>query len=88
MSIFAGICIGIVIGTFLGGVGMFLLIKETALDTALEREADETVKFTDSVCFIEIDTNKREIQRNNDPAPELDLEDRLEMPQEVNYGDF
>lgn len=88
MSIFAGICIGIVIGTFLGGVGMFLLIKETALDTALEREAEEMEKVTVYLDGEQIDAIKSELERGMRSAPSLELEDQLEMPQEVNYGDF
>ena len=87
MSIFAGICIGIVVGTFLGGVGVFLLIKETALDAVLERRAEEEDNFTFLIDGEKIGDIKSELKRDTPTlAPDIE-EDTLEMPQEVNYDD-
>ena len=44
MSIFMGFAIGILIGGFLGAVGMFLLIKETREDMLLERRINEDLE--------------------------------------------
>jgi hypothetical protein len=44
MSIFMGFAIGILIGSFLGAVGMFLLIKETREDMLSERIIDEDIE--------------------------------------------
>lgn len=80
--------VGIIIGAVLGAVGMFLLIKETALDAVLEREAEEAVKVTVSVGGEKIDAFSYGIQHcSTAPAPEIDKEE-LEMPQEVKYGNF
>ena len=44
MSIFMGFAIGILIGSFLGAVGMFLLIKETREDMLSERIINEDIE--------------------------------------------
>lgn len=83
-----GYGIAFLIGAVIGAIGMLLLIKETTLDAVLEREAKETVKVTVSVDDEEIDVFKSELERCMRSAPVLELEDQLEMPQEVKYGDF
>lgn len=44
MSVFMGFAIGILIGGFLGAVGMFLLIKETREDMLSERIINEEIE--------------------------------------------
>jgi hypothetical protein len=44
MSIFMGFAIGILIGVFLGAIGMFLLIKETREDMLSERIINEEIE--------------------------------------------
>lgn len=44
MSIFMGFAIGILIGSFLGAIGMFLLIKETREDMLSERIINEEIE--------------------------------------------
>ena len=88
MSTFMGFAIGILIGSFLGAMGMYLLVKETHLDSVIEREAEEAVKVTVSVGGEKKDEFSYGIQHcATAPAPEIDGEE-LEMPQEVKYGDF
>ena len=88
MSIFMGIAVGVMIGGFLGATGMYLFIKENALDAVLEREAQETEKVTVYLDGEQIGAFKSELERCMRSAPVLELEDQLEMPQEVKYGDF
>lgn len=78
MSIFMGFAIGILIGGFLGAVGMFLLIKETREDMLSERIINEEIE------------DPREAEKL--PMQEM-IEDpweaeKLPMPEEVKYGDF
>ena len=40
MSIFMGFAIGVLFGGFLGAVGMYLLIKETAMDRAMMKDEE------------------------------------------------
>ena len=88
MSIFMGIAVGVLIGGFLGATGMYLFIKESSLDAVLEREAQETGKVTVCLDDEQIDAFMSELKRCRLSAPVLELEDQLEMPQEVKYGDF
>lgn len=88
MITFMGIAVGVLIGAFLGATGMYLFIKENALDAVLEREAEETEKVTVYLDGEQIDAFKSELERCRLSAPVLELEDQLEMPQEVKYGDF
>lgn len=75
MSTFMGFAIGILIGGFLGAVGMFLLIKETREDMLSERMINEEIE------------DPREAEKL--PMPEDPWEaEELPMPQEVKYGDF
>jgi hypothetical protein len=88
MITFMGIAVGVLIGAFLGATGMYLFIKENALDTVLEREAEETGKVTVYLDGEQIDGIKSELKRHMTlSAPDIE-EDQLEMPQEVKYGDF
>ena len=83
-----GYGIAFLIGAVIGATGMLLLIKETHLDSVLEREAEDMVKVTVSVGGEKIDAFSYGIQHcATAPAPEIDWEE-LEMPQEVKYGDF
>lgn len=88
MVTFMGIAVGILIGGFLGATGMYLFIKENALDAVLEREAEETENVTVYLDGERIDAFKSELEQCIWSAPVLELEDQLEMPQEVKYGDF
>jgi len=73
MSAFMGFAIGTLFGGFLGAVGMYLFIKETALDLEIEREAMNE-------CNSSSQSRKRNLEVSESvKAPELDLEE-LEMP--------
>jgi len=73
MSAFIGFAIGTLFGGFLGAVGMYLFIKETALDLEIEREAQNEYNSS-------FQTHKRNLEVSERiKAPELDLEE-LEMP--------
>jgi hypothetical protein len=75
MSIFMGFAIGILIGGFLGAVGMFLLIKETREDMLSERIINEEIE------------DPREAEKL--PMPEDPWEaEELPMPEEVKHGDL
>jgi hypothetical protein len=88
MITFMGIAVGVLIGAFLGATGMYLFIKENALDAVLERRAKETGKVTVYLDGEQIDGIKSELKRDTHAsAPDIE-EDTLEMPQEVKYGDF
>ena len=88
MITFMGIAVGVLIGAFLGATGMYLFIKENALESVLERRAEETEKVTVYLDGEKIDAFKSELEQCMRSAPVLELEDQLEMPQEVKYGDF
>lgn len=88
MVTFMGIAVGVLIGAFLGATGMYLFIKENALDSVLERRAEEKDNFTFLIGGEKIDAFKSELEQCMRSAPVLELEDQLEMPQEVKYGDF
>lgn len=88
MITFMGIAVGILIGGFLGATGMYLFIKENALESVLERRAEEMDNFTIQIDKEHIGALKSELQRHMTlSAPDIE-EDTLEMPQEVKYGDF
>ena len=79
MSIFMGFCIGVLIGALLGAIAMYLFIKETAMDRAIEisemaKIIDKSDKPIKPFCKV-------------GKAPEIE-EDTLDMPQEVKYGEF
>ena len=79
MSIFMGLCIGALIGALLGAIAMYLFIKETSMDRAIEisemvKIIDESDKPMEPFCKV-------------GKAPEIE-EDMLDMPQEVKYGKF
>lgn len=88
MITFMGIAVGVLIGAFLGATGMYLFIKENALDSVLERRAAEMDNFTFLIGDEKIGDIKSELKQDT-PASAPDIEeDQLEMPQEVKYGDF
>ena len=88
MITFIGIAVGVLIGAFLGATGMYLFIKENALDAVLERRTEEMDNFTIQIDKEKIGALKSELQRHMAlSAPDIE-EDTLEMPQEVKYGDF
>lgn len=88
MITFMGIAVGVLIGAFLGATGMYLFIKENALESVLERRAAEMDNFTIQIDKEKIGALKSELQRHMTlSAPDIE-EDTLEMPQEVKYGDF
>ena len=88
MITFMGIAVGVLIGAFLGATGMYLFIKENALESVLERRAAEMDNLTILIDGEQIDVFMSELKRCKVSAPVLELEDQLEMPQEVKYGDF
>ena len=91
MVTFMGIAVGILIGGFLGATGMYLFIKDTHLDSVLEREAEEAVKVTFEVGGEKLDAFSHEIERSaTSPVPEVDWETPNidEIAKEVEYGDF
>lgn len=73
MSTFIGFAIGVLFGGFLGAVGMYLLIKETAMDRAIE--ISELTKVIDG---------KVKEEELEDPWEA----EELPMPEEVKYGKF
>lgn len=75
MVTFMGIAVGVLIGAFLGATGMYLFIKENALDTVLERRAEETGKVTVYLDDEQIDAFMSELKRCRLSAPVLELED-------------
>lgn len=84
MSIFMGFAIGVLFGGFLGAVGMYLLIKETAMDRAIEiQELTKIIKVSDKpqkpYCKVMIAGEEIE-----DPCEA----EELPMPEEVKYGKF
>lgn len=88
MITFMGIAVGVLIGAFLGATGMYLFIKENALESVLERRAAQMDNFTIQIDKEKIGVLKSELQRHMTlSAPDIE-EDTLEMPQEVKYGDF
>lgn len=88
MITFMGIAVGVLIGAFLGATGMYLFIKENALDSVLERRVEEKDNFTFLIDGEKIGGIRSELKRDT-PASAPDIEeDTLEMPQEVKYGDF
>ena len=74
MSAFMGFAIGMLIGAFLGAMGMFLLIKETALDAEIEREIQN--EYNSSFWQYGNDIEASDGVR----SPELEIDDELEMP--------
>ena len=82
MSVFMGFCIGVLIGGILGAMGMYFLIKETAMDRAIE--------ISELTKIIEIHDQP---QRPYCKVESTELEDPFEtedlpMPEEVKYGEF
>ena len=73
MSIFMGFAIGVLFGGFLGAVGMYLLIKETAMDRAIE--------ISELTNVIDRKVKEEELE---DPWEA----EELPMPEEVRYGEF
>ena len=73
MTAFIGIAIGVLMGSFLGATGMYLFIKENALDAVIEREAEQESNFI-------YKPSKRKIEGIEKPlAPNIE-EDELPMP--------
>lgn len=88
MITFMGIAVGVLIGAFPGATGMYLFIKENALESVLERRVEEKDNFTFLIDGEKIGGIRSELKRDT-PASAPDIEeDTLEMPQEVKYGDF
>ena len=82
MSTFIGFAIGVLFGGFLGAVGMYLLIKETAMDRAIEiQELTKIIKVSDKPIKPYCNVGSQELE---DPWEA----EELPMPEEVKYGEF
>lgn len=82
MSTFMGFAIGVLFGGFLGAVGMYLLIKETAMDRAIEiSEMVKIIDVSDKPMKPYCKVGKSELE---DPWEA----EELPMPEEVKYGGF
>ena len=74
MSIFMGFAIGVLFGGFLGAMGMYHLIKETAMDRAIE--ISELNKVID-----------RKVEEDEELEDPFEAEE-LPMPEEVKNGNL
>jgi hypothetical protein len=86
-----GYGISFVVGAVLGAAGMFYFMKETYLDSVLEREAEETEKFTGSVGKERKGASSYETHHYTSvPFCSVDWDDDMVLPkpEEVKYGDF
>lgn len=53
--IFTGICFGVVIGSILGAIAMYLFIKDAELEKVMERQAENEIDLEDPFDAQSID---------------------------------